>query len=294
MDLATGRVTLFDKALNRDVARDIEIAAIEERGGNYIGIEPPSGRTIPAIIDDVRIEENNAVRAVVAIASRVADIPVVQKLTLYRDLKRLDIENTVEWRSPRLFRLEQLFPVAATAAVFEYGAPFGANDSVNMMPHTGTHQQDEIPAEDWKASRHIHDWIHAGAGEWGLTIATDHQQIRLGGNLVRAEMVRGTRFTSVKVVHGKEATTQHYPPAGTYMFRYSLSSGVGDWKSVRAYRTGIASTNPLLPVSVVDSISRKSLPPFPFVLLGRSGKRCDQRTEEIRCRFLRGIADVRN
>lgn len=160
-----------------------------------------------------------------------------------------------------MFRLEQLFPVAEAAPVFEYGVPFGANRSDNMMPNTGTHQQDEIPTEDWKSSRHIHDWIHAGAAGWGLTIATDHQQIRLAGNLVRAEMVRGTRFTSVKVVRGEEAGSPHYPPAGTYVFHYSLSSAAGDWKSAKAWRTGMAFTNPLLPVSVVDSITGKSLPP---------------------------------
>ncbi len=261
VDRATGRVTLFDKALNRDVARDMEISATEERGGNYIGVEPPSGRTIPAVIDEVRVEENNPVRAVVTIAMHVGDIPVVQKLALYPDLKRLDIENTVDWKSPRLFRLEQLFPVADDRPVFEYGVPFGANRADNMMPNTGTHQQDEIPTADWKASRHIHDWIHADAAEWGLTIATDHQQIRIADNLVRAAMVRGTRFTSVKVVRGDTPTSPHYPPQGTYSFRYSLSSAPGDWKAARAWRTGMAFTNPLVPVSVPDSISAKSLPP---------------------------------
>src|SRR5512135_2594636 len=45
------------------------------------------------------------------------------------------------------------------------------------------------------------------------------------------------------------------------MFRYSLSSGAGDWKAARAYRAGMNWNNPLLPVSVVDTISAKSLPP---------------------------------
>jgi len=197
----------------------------------------------------------------VKITSHVADIPVTQKLSLYQDLKRLDIENTVNWKSPRLFRLEQLFPVADTKPVFEYGVPFGANRADNMLPNTGTHQSDEITMEDWRAGRHIHDWIHAGAADWGLTIATDHQQIRLGENVVRAEMVRGTRFTSVKVVNGDDVSSPHYPPPGTYVFRYSLSSAAGEWKSAKAYRTGMGFTNPLLPISVVDTISAKSLPP---------------------------------
>jgi hypothetical protein len=105
VDLATGRVALFDKALGRDVCRDMEVAALEERGGNYIGKEPPSGRTIVSMVDSVEVLENNPVRGVMLIKSHIADIAITQRLTLYHCLKQLDIENAVEWRSakPALF-----------------------------------------------------------------------------------------------------------------------------------------------------------------------------------------------
>ncbi len=263
VDLATGRVTLFDKVLGRDVCRDMEVVALEERGGNYIGKEPPSGRTIVSMVDSVEVLENNPVRAVVLIKSRIADIPITQRLTLYQGLKQLDIENTVEWRSsiPRFIRLRQLFPVASSNAVLHYGIPFGANSADNLMPNAETIRGDEISNESWRRSRHIHDWIHAGAADGGLTIATDHQQIRLGDDVICAEMVRGTKYVSVKVGRGDEITSMHYPPPGTYVFRYSLSSGPGDWKKSKAYRSGINWNNPLLPISVADEITSKSLPP---------------------------------
>jgi alpha-mannosidase len=261
IDRATGRLTLFDKALNRDVALDLEVSALEERGGNYIGVEPPSGRTIPAMVDDIRLEQNNAIRAVVRIALRIGDITVDQRLTLYSGLKRLDIENTVDWKTPRFVRLQQIFPLMQPNSELHYGVPFGANSASNMLPNSGTHASDEIPMEDWRHSRHIHDWIHAGADGWGLTIAADHQQIRFEDGLIRAEMLRGTKFTSAKVVRGQEVASMNYPPPGRYVFRYSLSSAAGDWKASKAYRTGMAFTNPLLPISVVDTISAKTLPP---------------------------------
>jgi alpha-mannosidase len=74
-------------------------------------------------------------------------------------------------------------------------------------------------------------------------------------------MVRGTKYVSVKVGRGDEITSMHYPPPGTYVFRYSLSSGPGDWKKSKAYRSGINWNNPLLPISVADEITSKSLPP---------------------------------
>jgi hypothetical protein len=261
VDRATGRVTVFDKELNQEVCQDMEIVANEERGGNYIGVEPLSGRTLLASVDSIGIEENSPVRAIVRITGRIADILFTQRLILPRDLKRLEIENTVEWKTPRFVRVEQLFPLPQRDCALHYGTPFGECATDNIMPNTGPRAGDEIKPDSWHNSRIIHDWIHAGTAGWGLTIATDHQQVRLSEGVIRAEMLRGTRFTSVKVVRGEEVTSMHYPPPGAYIFHYSLSSANGDWKAAKAYRIGMNWNNPLLPIPVVDAISRKTLPP---------------------------------
>jgi hypothetical protein len=261
VDRATGRVILFDKDLKSDVCRDMEVVANEERGGNYIGIEPLSGRTLLASVDKVAVEENSPVRAVIRIESRIADIRITQRLILPKTLKRLEIENTVEWKTPRFVRVEQLFPLTQANAALHYGIPFGACATDDIMPNTGPRAGDEIKPDSWHNSRIVHDWIHAGTADWGLNIATDHQQVRLSEGVIRAEMLRGTRYSSVKTVHGNEATSLHYPPAGAYVFRYSITSAAGDWKTAKAYRAGMDWNNPLLPVSVVDEISTKTLPP---------------------------------
>ncbi len=85
--------------------------------------------------------------------------------------------------------------------------------------------------------------------------------VKVENGLIRAEMLRGPRYTSVKVVRGQEVTSMQYPPIGTYVFRYSVAAGKGDWKAVQAYRAGIDFNNSLIPVSVVDRLSAKSLPP---------------------------------
>ncbi|MEO7143626.1 MAG: glycosyl hydrolase-related protein [Bryobacteraceae bacterium] len=261
VDKATGRVAVFDKTLGRDVVQAMEIVATEERGGNYVGIEPLSGRTFPTSVDSVAVEENNAVRAVIRISGHTIDIPVTQRIVLYKDSKRVEVENTVEWKHPRYVRLEQLFPVAASGVEIQYGVPFGSNAAGNILPNSGPHQVDEIKKDSWLSARQIHDWIFAGVPDWGVTLASDHQFVRLDGATIRAEMVRGTRFTSVKVVRGDQIGSLQYPPPGTYQFHYSLSSGSGDWRANKSYQAGMAFNHPLLPVSVVDDISHKSLPP---------------------------------
>jgi alpha-mannosidase len=261
VDRATGRVALFDKALARDVCADMEVTALEERGGNYIGIEPPTRRTLIALVEGVTLEENNAVRAVVRVDLRIADITIAQRLTLYRGLKRLDIENAVDWRGPRFIRIRQMFPLADANAAIHYGIPFGANVAENIMPNVGPHLGDEITPESWRQCRFIQGWIHAGSADAGLTVACDHPLVRLEPGAITGEMIRGTRFTSAKVVRGEQVGSMHYPPPGRYVFRYSLSSGTGDWRASKAYRAGLGFNNPLLPVEVADAVSAKSLPP---------------------------------
>jgi alpha-mannosidase len=73
----------------------------------------------------------------------------------------------------------------------------------------------------------------------------------------------------VKVVSGEQTGSLNYPPPGTYTFHYSLTSGRGDWKSSRVWQTGQNFNNPLIPVEVVDEISKKTLPPTnSFLSLG--------------------------
>lgn len=139
--------------------------------------------------------------------------------------------------------------------------PFGANSRQNLLPGSGPRAGDEIQKEARETYRTIQDWVFAGTSDWGITLAADHQLVRLDDGLIRANMIRGQRYTSVKVVRGDEVTSIHFPAPGHYVFRYWLSSAPGDWKAARSYRVGRAYNNPLIPVSVVDEISAKSLPP---------------------------------
>jgi alpha-mannosidase len=180
---------------------------------------------------------------------------------LYKTVKRLDVENVVDWEHPRLIRVEQLFPYTMPDADIEYGVAYGANAATNLIPDTGPHMADEISKESWLGSRHILNWIFAGNPERGLTIATSEQFVRLEPGILRSEMLRGPRFTSAKVVRGDSVESMSYPPKGVYSFRYSLSSGAGDWRANKSYRSGMNFNSPLIGVSVVDDVSQKSLPP---------------------------------
>jgi len=260
VDRATGAVTIFDKEINRTVAKDMEIVAAEERGGNSLSVEEPSGRTIVNTVSRVEIEENNPVRTAVRIQGDIGGVPVIQRLFLYRGVKRVDLENTVDWKPGRLLKIEQTFPYEHLDAQIQYGIPFGAVSGSDFLPNSEPRAGDEIKKEFWKQWRQIQDWIFAGTTEWGLTVAADRQVMTLSPGVIRAGMLRGT-YSPVGITRRGKPFLLHLPPAGTYVFHYSLSSGKGDWVVAKSYRAGMALNNPLIPVSPADELSQKSLPP---------------------------------
>lgn len=260
VDRATGRISIFDKELKRVVAKDMEMAAAEERAGNTLSIEVPTGRILHNSIRAVQMEENNPVRTVVRIDGSIGGVPVSQKLFLYQGLKRVDLENVVDWRPGRLMKLEQIFRYDHPDAKIQYGIPFGAIAGTDIMPNSQPRQRDELTREAWRQWRQIQDWIFAGTAEWGLTIAADHQVMTLEDGAIRAGMLRGT-YQAARLTRQWKPFLLHVPPAGRYVFRYSLTSGKGDWRTAKSYRTGMAFNAPLSFFSPADDLSRKSLPP---------------------------------
>jgi alpha-mannosidase len=260
VDRATGQVTIDDKELNRSVIKDAEVVGTEERGGNSISIEPVTGRRIIVTVNAVKLEENNPARAVLRVEGELGGEPIVQRLFLYAGLKRVDLETTLDWRQGRLMRIEQVFPYEHAAAKIRYGVPFGSASGDDLFPGSGPRGGDEIPRAEWERTRQIQDWIFAGTSEWGVTITSDGLLVRLEEGTIRTGMLRGTYSTTGFTREGKPALVQ-VPPAGKYVFHYSVSSGKGDWTVAKSYRPGLASSSPLIPVIAVDELSTKTLPP---------------------------------
>jgi alpha-mannosidase len=260
VDRATGQITVFDKELGRVIARNLEMVATEVRGGDTLSRIPRSGRVLPDTVSRVEMEENNPVRTIVRLRCDLAGVPVTQRLFLYRGLKRIDLENTVDWKADKFLQLEQLFPYTDAEARIQYGIPFGAAAGTDIFPKSGPRAGDEVPYDEWKTWRQIQDWIFAGTAAGGLTVAADRQFMMLGEGVIRAGMMRGA-FQSTGITRAGKPFLLTVPPAGTYVFRYSLYSGKGDWAAAKSYRDGMAFSNPLIPVSSVDRLAEKPLPP---------------------------------
>ena len=259
IDRATGRIEVFDKTLGHVVAKDVEIVAEEQRGGDAISVFPQTGRTLVNLIQSVRLVRNGAEETVFVIDGEVGGEPVTQKLTLYRDIPRIDLEDTIHWTPERAMEIQQVFPRAAGGEV-RNGVPFGSASEADMMPNAGPRANDEISRDIWMGWRQIQNWIAWSSPEWSLTIGADHQLFTVDKGAIRGDMVRGTTFNQLRTYENGKPVPVKQPWAGTYVFRYSLTSNKGDWRAAKAWRQGMAFNNRLIAVVSEDGLSTKTLP----------------------------------
>lgn len=260
IDRATGQISVFDKELGRPVTTNLELVGVEMRGGDTLSRIPRSGRVLPNTIRKIELEENNPVRTVVRLDCDLGGVDVTQRLTLWAGLKRVDLENNVDWKQNKFLQLEQLFYYPETNAEVRYGIPFGSAASTDLFPKCGPRAGDEVPYDEWKTWRQIQDWVFVGAGGEWLTVSADRQFITLGNGVLRFGMLRGA-YSSLGVTRGGKPHLVQVPPVGKYVFRYALASGKGSWAFAKSYRAGMAFANPLIAVTSVDELGEKPLQP---------------------------------
>lgn len=261
VERATGRIEIFDKDLSRTVGEGIEIIGAEERGGDDQNIILRTGRRFPNSVDEITLEENGPIQTVLRIHGTLGGTPVIQRLTMYKNIKKIDIENTIEWKPGRSMSIEQIFPFLHHDPQVRNGVPFGTVTKVDLMPNAGPHGDDEVSREIWKGWRQIQDWVFAGNGDWGFTLSADHNLIEVSDTAITVDMLRGTRFSPVTTERNGQTIQDLRPPAGTYVFRYSFTSGPGGWTARKPWRSGMAFSAPLIPVSTANTIAEDTLPP---------------------------------
>src|ERR1035437_9954785 len=97
----------------------------------------------------------------------------------------------------------------------------------------------EIAVAAAKQRGQIQDWIAASSADWTLTVGADHQMFTVTDSSIRGGMLRGTRYNPLNVVRGGKTILVQQPPAGTYVYRYTITSAKGDWTAAKSWRAGI-------------------------------------------------------
>ncbi len=217
-----------DKPVNHD-AWDIDIFHVQKRYevDNLIA---------------ATVEESGPLRGVLRLEWKFLDSVIVQRLTIYKNKKRIDFRTEVDWRQNHLL-LKAAFPVRIRAREATYEIQFG---SLKRPTHWNT---------SWDYARFEvcgHKWADLSEHNWGVSLLNDckygHQ---VKDNWLRLSLIKSATEPDPQADQGKHSFTYSlYPHSGTahsggtvqagyelnIPLRYSLAAkGNGSWKASESF-----------------------------------------------------------
>ncbi len=293
-----GIVSIFDRELKRELlktdkfemAQWLDFAYKGQGAGEHVHIRLPDEAPLEKLgVFNTTWTCNESGPLFTSFRSRevqTARGKVSFELKLYHPLKRIDLACTMrdcDEQEARQMRLA--FPLNADFEHVAYEAPFGKvevgkDDVQRQLAFQVKRTKEEIQAyeslrgtdlEKWKRlrrsfyaktpvrPREIQNWIHAGDGEAGITIASSviaWDYLDASAQPVTYPVLQPVLLCSAySCSRWKHCWTQ----PGDHTFTFSTFSHAGDWRN--GYRRGVAANNPLIPV-VVKANPAGTLPPF--------------------------------
>lgn len=184
-----------------------------------------------------QVLETGPVRATVEITRTFGrGSTITQRISLYRDLPRIDFVTDVDWRERQML-LKAAFPVSVRSPRATYDIQFG---NVERPTHWNT-------SWDWARFEVCgHKWADLSEGDYGVSLLSDSKygwDIR--DNVMRLTLLKGA------ISPDPEADL------GRHRFTYSLYPHTGDWRAAqtvqRAYELNV-------PVQAAKVTGRGNLP----------------------------------
>lgn len=207
---------IYDKTARREVlaegAHGNLLQAFEDRPMNYdawdidIFFEDKMWEVEPAY--EFNIIESGPVRAAIEVKRRLFHSEIQQRITLYRDSKRIDFDTWVDWHEHHVL-LKVAFPVDVLNPNATYDVQWG---NIERPTHRNTSwdwARFEVPA---------HKWADLSEGHYGVSLLNDCKY----GYDVRDNVLRLSLLKSA---------TMPDPNAdqGEHRFTYSLLPHTGTW-----------------------------------------------------------------
>jgi len=285
VDPIDGKIDIFDKDIQSKLAEGTEIVGVEETEDANAHRDKVTGKVFRNNAQEIRLMENGPVRATLLIKGRILESIIVQEITIYKDLKRIDIKDHIEWYPRTRIRIQRVFPIKIENSKTTYGVPYGACMATTLMPNSGPEHATpaEMDLDRWKKMREVQEWIAVWNDNICVTISTGPRSYEIDEAILRANLIRGVKGRATILRTGnpyqKWVATQKakdggvnvppdlrpvssvHPPTGHYIFRFSVESRKGSWKEARSFLRGWEFCNPLIPIGVGDALTDKTLPP---------------------------------
>jgi alpha-mannosidase len=237
---------LYDKRFEREVllagATGNALVAFEDRPLRFDAwdIDPFYAEKAYPLDEpaQIRVLEEGPVRASLEVTRRYGRSTIVQRISLYRSLARIEFATTIEWHE-RQTLLKTAFPLALNATSASYEIQFGA---VERPTHRNT---------SWDAARFetcAHRWADISEGGYGVALLNDGKY----GHDALGSMLR---LTLLKSGIMPDPTADE----GLHRFCYALLPHAGDWRQGQVVRRAYELNAPLR--ARAREAGRGTLPP---------------------------------
>lgn len=191
-------------------------------------------------VTSMEIIERGPVRATLRIEKSYLDSVIVQYVSLYRDLPRIDIRNEIDWKEHQIF-LKNYFPVDVHTNEATFDIQYG---NVKRDTHNNT---------SWDAAKFEvchHKWADVSEDGYGVSILNDCKY----GISVRNGVI-GLSMLKSAVYPNPEADKEHHT------FTYSIYPHIGGWQQAGTAAQAYQLNNPCIPVWKKAGKSQETLQP---------------------------------
>lgn len=200
--------------------------------GRDVSIEPKKGDLTSTILIKKRLGLFNA--------------QIEDQITLYKDIKKIDITTVVTWGGFKSFQVRYVFPFRKDLSTIIYGTPFYAVRYPETMDGIkGPWKADELTFEDWEHIRDISNWIDLSNDKFGVTLSSLSSSYYINPGELQAVLFRTVKSCGDFNYHYNTEFGKRFE------FKFTITSGPEDWKIRRAYEKGLEMLNPVI-ITICD------------------------------------------
>jgi alpha-mannosidase len=238
--------SIYDKAAGRNILKPGEcgnvIVSYEDRPHQFDAwnLEPYYEEKSWDVDDVAAIEvlERGPVRGTLRISRKYLDSRIVQEISVYSELPRIDIKNRIDWKEKQIF-VKSYFPLDIHTNEATYEIQFG---NVKRPTHYNT---------SWDQARFevcAHKWLDVAEDSYGVSFLNDCKY----GFSVHNGVV-GLSLLKSGIDPNPEADKEYHD------FTYSIYPHAGDWREAETVPQAYLLNNPIC--AVVKSVGGGTLLP---------------------------------
>ncbi len=182
----------------------------------------------PAKLESISVMESGPVRATVRTVKKTEKSTIIQDISLYNNIPRIDFNTKVDWWEKRTL-MKVAFPVDILSPRATYEIQFGTIERPTHFNTSWDRGKFEVPAQRW---------ADLSEGNYGVSLMNDCKYgYDVHDNVLRLSLLRSP------------ISPDPHADEGKHEFIYSLYPHKGDWREARTIQRAYELNCPVIAVS---------------------------------------------